>query len=281
MQKLEVYQSLWGMQLRNPKMPERTDEESFKMVAEAGFDGICLDPSVAEISENLQKRPLFDRHGLGCMVNAFPGTPDDMQPLLEFASSMDACMVNVISGVMPIKPEDAVPVVRRWIEEAKAVHVPLLFETHRDSLLNDLYFTLQLMELVPEMRLCADLSHFVVDRELRAPVPQRDQEYIRSVLDRSDCFQGRIANREQVQIQIDFPQHQEWVRIFKGWWKDGMRMWRQRNDENATLVFLCELGPPPYAITDANQNELSDRWQESLQIRDWVREIWTELKTED
>ena len=57
-------------------------------------------------------------------------------------------------------------------------------------------------------------------------------------------------------------------------------MWRRRNEDDATLVFLCELGPPPYAITDAEQNELSDRWQESLQIRDWVREIWSELEDE-
>jgi len=279
-QRLEIYQSLWGMQLRNPKVAERTDEESFAMVADAGFDGICLDPSVGEIPENLQKRPLFDKHGLGCMVNAFPGSPDDMQPLLAFASSMSACMVNVISGVMPIRPEDAVPVVHRWIAEAEAADMPLLFETHRDSLLNDLHFTLQLMDLVPEMRLCADLSHFVIDRELRAPVPERDQKYISAVLQRSECFQGRIANREQVQIQINFPQHQQWVEIFKSWWTEGMRMWRQRSDKDATLIFLCELGPPPYAITDANQNELSDRWEESLQIRDWVREIWVELEAE-
>ncbi len=277
MQKLEIYQSLWGMELRNPSLVERAPEDAFKMVADAGFDGMCLDPSVAEIPKNIALKPLFEKHGLGCMINAFPYAATDMVPLLDFAGDMNARMVNVISGLMPIRPEDAVAVVRQWIDEAAERSMSLLFETHRDGLLNDLYFTLQLMELVPEMRLCADLSHFVVDRELRAPVPKRDAQYISSVLDRSDCFQGRIANREQVQIQINFPQHQVWVDIFKGWWKEGMRAWRKRNADDATLIFLCELGPPPYAITDGDQNELSDRWEESLQIRDWALEIWEEL----
>jgi hypothetical protein len=277
MQNLKIYQSLWGMELRSPHMPERTAAESFAMVAEAGFDGMCIDPSVSEIPQMRALQPLYEKHGLGCMVNGFPNHEDDMQPLLEFAHEFDACMVNVISGVMPIRPEDAVATVRQWISEAQDIGVPLLFETHRDGLLNDMYFTLQLMELIPEMRLCADLSHFVVDRELRAPVPDRDQEYIRSILDRSDCFQGRVASREQVQVAINFPQHQEWVGIFKDWWQYGMREWRRRNPEDATLVFLCELGPPPYAITDGKQRELSDRWQESLQIAEWVRQIWSDL----
>jgi hypothetical protein len=280
-QKLDIYQSLWGMELRNPRLPERSKEEAFAMIADAGFDGACMDPSVAEIPDCREYAHLFQQHGIGCMVNAFPYAPDDMAPILDFAVETQSCMVNVISGVMPIKPEDAVTDVRRWIDEAAARDMPILFETHRDGLLNDLYFTLQLMDLVPEMRLCADLSHFVVDRELRNPIPPRDQGYISSVLERSDCFQGRVANREQVQIQIDFPQHQEWVEIFKGWWKEGMRAWRKRNDDDATLVFLCELGPPPYAITDGEQNELSDRWEESLKIRDWVREIWSQLESEN
>ena len=277
-QKLEVYQSLWGMELRNPGLPERSMEEAFAMIAAAGFDGACMDPAVAEIPACREQAHLFAGHDLGCMINAFPYGPDDMIPILDFAVEMRSCLVNVISGIMPIKLEDAVADVRRWMAEAAERDMPLLFETHRDGLLNDLYFTLQLMDLVPEMRLCADLSHFVVDRELRAPVPERDQAHISSVLQRSDCFQGRIANREQVQIQINFPQHQEWVTIFKAWWKEGMREWRRRNDDDATLVFLCELGPPPYAITDGDQNELSDRWEESLQIRNWAKEIWSELE---
>lgn len=277
MQTLKIYQSLWAMELRSHDRPERSDEENFRMVAEAGYDGLCIDPSVAEIPRFEKLKALYEAHGLESMVNAFPFELDDMKPLLALAGSLDASLVNIIGGVMPLKPEDAVPVARRWMDDAQAAGLPVLFETHRDSLLNDLYYTLQVIELVPEMRLCADLSHFVVDREMREPISDRDQAYIDRILDRADCFQGRIANREQVQVQIDFPQHQEWVGIFKRWWKEGIRRWRQRNDDDATLIFLCELGPPPYAITDANRRELSDRWEEALTIRRWVREIWDEV----
>ena len=53
MQKLEIYQSLWAMELRSPDRPERPPEENFRMVAEAGYAGLCLDPSVAEIPDML------------------------------------------------------------------------------------------------------------------------------------------------------------------------------------------------------------------------------------
>jgi len=281
MQKLKIFQSLWAMELRSPDQPERSFEESFRMVAQAGYDGMCIDPAADEIEEFRKILPFFEEFGLSSMVNAFPYQLEDMRPLFELAKDANASLVNIIGGVMPIDPADAVPVIDRWMQEAADYDFPLLFETHRDSLLNDMYYTLQVMDLVPDMRLCADLSHFVVDREMRAPVTVTDQAYIDRILQRSDCMQGRVASREQVQVQIDFPQHQEWVAIFRHWWKQGMRAWRQRNANDATLIFLCELGPPPYAITDRNQRELSDRWQEALQIRSWAREIWSELEAEE
>jgi hypothetical protein len=275
-QRLEVFQSLWAMEQRRPGVAERPMEENFRMAAAAGYHGLCIDPAVHEIDDCRKLIPLYRDYGLECMVNAFPGTIDELAPLLDLAREMEACLVNVIGQVMPLTVAEGVPVIRRWMRDAEQAGLPLLFETHRDCTLNDLHYTLQLIEAVPEMRLCADLSHYVIDREMRLPLSARDHEYMQRILDRSDCFQGRIANREQIQVQIDFPQHQAWVEQFKTWWRDGIGMWRERNEENATLAFLCELGPPPYAMTDASQQELSDRWQEALQIRAWVEEIWAE-----
>jgi hypothetical protein len=273
-QRLEVFQSLWAMEQRRPGLPERPAEENFRMAAEAGYHGLCIDPAVHEIDDCRTLRPLYREYGLQCMVNAFPATVEELAPLLELALELDARLVNVIGQVMPLQVAEGVALVRRWMRDAERVGLPLLFETHRDCTLNDLCYTLQLMDAVPEMRLCADLSHYVIDREMRLPLSDRDRAWMHRILKRSDCFQGRVASREQIQVQIAFPQHQAWVEQFRDWWRDGIAMWRERNDEDATLIFLCELGPPPYAITDAHQQELSDRWQEALQIRRWVEEIW-------
>jgi len=142
---------------------------------------------------------LFGEHGLGSMVNAFPYAPDDMAPILDFAVEIQACMVNVISGVMPIKPEDAVGDVRRWIAEASDRGMPILFETHRDGLLNDLYFTLQLMDLIPEMRLAQTcrILLWTANCDRRSPSVIRATS-VRFLIDRivfRDAW--RIANRSK------------------------------------------------------------------------------------
>jgi hypothetical protein len=280
MQKLEVYQSRWAMEQRLEGEAEISDSDKFALIAEAGYAGVCLDPAIDEIDQSLALKPLYEKYNLGCMINAFPYKVKELKPLLDMAADMNACTVNVIGGVMPVSAAGAIPVLYRWMEYADDVNMQLLIETHRDGILNDLYFTLEILDSLPELRLCADLSHFVVDREFSLPLSARDQGFINRILERSDCFQGRVANREQVQIQLAFPQHQEWVVIFKAWWKQGMRQWRARNHDDATLRFLCELGPPSYAITDANGNELSDRWEEALTIKAWVEGIWAELEGE-
>jgi hypothetical protein len=268
------------MELNHPTQPERSHDENFAMAAEAGFAGICLDPNTDELPYYRETVPLFEKHDLKSMVNLFPRQTHDMVPLLEFAREVNAAKVNTIAQVMPVTAAGAIPLINRWRQEAQAMGFELLFETHRNGILNDLYFTLEVLDAIPELQLTADLSHFVVDREFPLPISARDQAFIQRIHERTDCLQGRIATAEQVQIQIGFPQHQPWVQQFKTWWKEGMASWRARNAADATCVFLCELGPPPYAITGADGLELSDRWQEALLIKQWAEELWAELEAE-
>ncbi len=282
MQRLEVYQSLWAMQPHGPDGVKVPVERAFEMVAEAGYDGMAIDLGAADMELMLPTRPLFRRHRLGCLIMAFPKTIEGLRPVLHMArdfgaAGVDVIGVNVIGQVPAMTVPDMIPVIRAWIEMGAAEGVPVQFETHRNCITNDLLPTLELIDAIPEMRLCADLSHFVVDREFRFPISAHDDVLIRRILERSDSFQGRVATREQIQVPIGFPQHRRWYDQFAAWWEAGFRLWRARNPAGA-CNFLCELGPPEYAITGADGRELSDRWQEALEIRARVRGIWQRLE---
>ncbi len=281
MPRLEVFQSLWAMEMRRPGVPERPAEETFDRVAEAGYHGLAIDLGATDMETALKTRPLFARHGLGCLINAFPRTIEDLRPVLRMAKDFDARFVNIIGQVMPLSVDDMIPVVRAWIAMAAEEGVPILFETHRNCITNDLFATLLLLDAVPEMRLCADLSHYLLDREFNYPISAEDDALIQRILRRSDSLQGRVASREQIQVQIDFPQHRKWLEVFARWWENGLRSWRARAGADEAVNFLCELGPPEYAITGPDGLELSDRWQEALQIRKIVEDIWARLERED
>ena len=148
------------------------------------------------------------------------------------------------------------------------------FETHRNCITNDLFSTLLLLDAVPEMRLSADLSHYVVDREMMQPVTPAYQDQVSAILARADSFQGRVANRCQVQLPLHFPQHQVWIDTFRDWWRRGFSGWQARQDAGQDCIFLCELGPRDYAITDVDGEELSDRWEEALVLKRWAQDDW-------
>jgi sugar phosphate isomerase/epimerase len=273
---LLVYQALWAMD--RLQEPEASLAEKFDRVRAAGFDGMAIDLGALGIQEAEATVPHFARTGLAGGLTAFPQSIESLRPALALAHRIGAPFVVVIGQEMPVRLPEMVPVIEGWLRVAEQEAMPIQFETHRNCITNDLFVTVQLLDLIPEMRLAADLSHYVVDREMPCPPTQSLQELITRILTRSDSFQGRVAGRGQIQLALDFPQNAKWVSLFKAWWRAGFAAWRARQtDPGARLVFLSELGPPDYALTDSSGRELSDRWQEALLLARWAREIWAEL----
>lgn len=267
------------MERRHTDGIERSVEENIEMIASAGFDGISTPWRNLENVRRLSG--LVRSRGLQVEGQCFPRTVDDLKPILELASQFPVRHLGVQPDVRPRTLAECLPIVEGWLKLAEQVDFPVLIETHRDRMTTDLFFTLDLLDRYADLPLLADLSHFLVGREFAWPVDEQNHSYIHRILDNAWAFHGRVASREQVQIEISFPHHKRWVNLFLNWWEYGFKSWRQRSNGDGTLVFTCELGPQPYSITGRDGNDTTDRWAESLQLRDLTRALWEKVQRED
>jgi hypothetical protein len=277
--KLQIFQSLWGMErLARPGRPEWSLEEKLQKIAEAGFEGVefCFE----DLEFTRRVTGILKDVNLKCSCIAFPETVDELIPIIERVKEFGATHINIQPMPMPETVEECKPYLLGCQQLADDAGVQVFFETHRDRMTTDLIFTLHLIDAVTEITLTADLSHFLVGREFPYPVSEKNHNLIRRILARTGAYHGRVASREQVQVQISFPHHKIWVDLFMQWWEEGMRMWRAKAGADDVLTFVTELGPPSYAITGPDGKELSDRWEEALQMKDMVRALWNRLERE-
>lgn len=278
-QRFLVYQSLWAMERRRPDGQEWTLEQKLQMIQHAGFDGAGV--RFADRAYAKQVTEFLKSHGMSWQAQAYPQTLDDLKPIIDHVLELGADHLNVQPDVRPYTVQECIPLLQGWRRMADDAGIKMQIETHRNRMTTDLFFTLHILDALPDLRMTGDLSHYVVGREFWYPVSDEDHALMHRIIDNCWGFHGRVASREQIQLQISFPHHQHWVDVFMGWWERGFRQWRRKAGPDETLTFLCELGPPEYAMTGADGYELSDRWQEAQMMKDMVRHLWQRVANDE
>ena len=87
--------------------------------------------------------------------------------------------------------------------EASARHrIPLYPETHRATVFQDLWRTVQLVRRFPELRFNGDFSHWYTGLEMVYGGFEKKLEFIQPVLDRVRFLHGRIGTPGCIQVDI-------------------------------------------------------------------------------
>jgi len=162
---------------------------------------------------------------------------------------------------------------RNVMEMAGEIDCQVVFETHRTRLLYAPWTTARYLEALPELRLCADLSHFTVVAESDLARPEY-AAFVDAAIDRADHVHARVGYEHGPQV----PDPRVgpgllWTERFEAWWD---RIIEARKREGRPFLTVNpEFGPPAYQPFDPHTLQpLADIWDVCLWITQRFRERW-------
>ncbi|MEH7119448.1 sugar phosphate isomerase/epimerase [Neobacillus vireti] len=266
-------------------------EEKVRRIAEAGYDGI--NGMLPEGREAERLAQLLDQYNLSYSVNAYPKTAEELDVFLTKAKSFGRVDFVNVQVIRPfLVGEEAVKLLADMAELSRTAGIPAYIETHRGTITQDLLRTVEYAKAFPGLELTIDFSHYVVAGEMHT-VSGEAEALLQTLLPLTKSIHARVSNGEQVQINIPMIESMDeegaancefehtMLQHFQRWWLGGMRSWHQKAQEDEVLPFVCELGPPPYAITvvgqDHVQSEVSDRWTQALLFARIARSLWEQV----
>lgn len=269
--RLRVQQSAWALSGLPMNSPQQWSlDEKCAHAKTAGFEAIeyWLD----EASEQTTKDAL-ESHGLRLVLGHSPHSLDDVRKTAAQAVRVGADYVfsHPLNPYVPMS--EAVPFLREAQRIVNDHGLAYFVETHRGNIPESLNQALELIALMPEIRLTGDFSHFVLVGEFYGWKEEGAIDKMQPVLQRTAHLHGRISNGEQSQVDVGDGSG-ETAQFFVRIWAEAMRHWLQGAGPGDVLPFTSELGPPRYAITLLDGTEFSDRWEQSLVMKRLAEQAW-------
>ncbi|MDQ8183118.1 hypothetical protein [Pelagicoccus sp. SDUM812005] len=158
------------------------------------------------------------------------------------------------------------------IETASAYRYPLYLETHRATITQDNWRTVQFTKRFPDIRFNGDFSHWYTGHEMVYGDWEEKLSFIQPVLERVRFLHGRIASPGSIQAPLTRYPEPDYVEHFRQLWRLCFEGFLKTAQPGDTLIFAPELLPPSiyyaqtYADAAGNMREHSDRWTDALAL---------------
>ena len=274
--RLQCGQSLWALERlpMNAALGWTLDEKIEQMKA-AGFEHLECWIQNDEAGRETAKK--VRDSGLQLVFCHRPMTVYDTMQGVESAAEFGAQFVMCQPATAYHDLMEVAGIVQAGSEKAAELNLSYFVETHRNNFTETIRQTHELISAVPEIAITADFSHFVVVGEFYGWRSENALERMRPIIERVGHVHGRISNGEQVQVDVGDSQERGEgtpAGLFFDLWRECFAAWRKRANPGDVMPFTSELGPPRYAITTPDGQEISDRWQQSLVLRDIAQDAW-------
>jgi sugar phosphate isomerase/epimerase len=245
-------------------------EDFLQRVVSSGFDATeiylgSLHESPAEI---IRLHKSYGLRLVGQILTQGQTCDDHLKSLesqFEFAAQCNVVFINSHAGRDIFSFQENVEVFQRITHLSQSSGIPILVETHRGRPTYSAIETRKYLEAIPELRLTADFSHWMVVHESGLD----DQPgNIELAISRVEYVHARVGYTEGPQIPD--PRAPEWghaVERHLGLWQQIIDQRRKLGKEN--LYITPEFGPPAYMHSAPFTNEpVGDVWEQNVYMKE-------------
>ncbi len=231
-------------------------------IRDAGYQGIQFTspPSM----DMLKEARSMDLGVCGSGRINLPGEADVLARQAK-ADNLECVTLHVGWGLE--NDDECARLIEEVLEASAKYEVPLYPETHRATIFQDAWRTVQFVRRFPQLRFNGDFSHWYTGSEFVYGGFERKLEFIRPVIERVRFLHGRIGNPGCMQVDVgdgDTARH-PYVQHFRDMWTAVFAAFLQEKSNREFFCFAPELlASGIYYARTFNGHEESDRWQQSL-----------------
>jgi len=247
--------------------PRGNDQEKHEVIAKAGFSGIQDgDPTLCK------------ELGLQLTAHARVNKIGDLDSLLPVWKSLNYNCATIHLGWGIESNEQVDALVSYVLNSSVKFDFPIYIETHRATITQDMFRTVELVKRFPEIRFNGDFSHWYTGQEMVYGGIENKWEFIVPVFERVRFIHGRIGNPGCIQVDVDTNKNASYVDHFKEMWIKSFIGFLRTARPGDYICFTVELLKADifYAriLDKKNESEEGDRWQQALLYKEIINDCW-------
>lgn len=257
----------WGLE-------HLTFEDFIIKITDAGFDGIdTWIPMEAEERKAFIK--LLQRYQVPVVCHqhqAYGNNIDEFCRSFEYYLNLslecNPILINSHSGRDYFSIDEQLKVIDTAYEFSVKNNIRVVHETHRGRLNFSPYNAKTLFDLRPDMKVTADLSHWVCVTESYL---EHCEDIVGETILRAEHIHARVGHPQAPQVTD--PRVDEWrpaTDKFMAWWMSIVK--HKRAIKAKTLTITPEFGPPPYMPTlPVSGKPIADQFEINCYMKDLIR----------